>query len=71
MSRRESELADGHAEFRFSGYVTVTAPDRRDLVTRCAEVVAAAEGAGLLLRRLWGQQGEAFTWTLPLARGLA
>jgi hypothetical protein len=24
----------------------------------------------LELRRLYGQQAEAFTWTLPLARGL-
>jgi hypothetical protein len=23
------------------------------------------------LRRLYGRQSEAFTWTLPLARGLA
>jgi hypothetical protein len=69
--RREAELADGHAEYRFSGYVTVSALDRAGLDTACAEVEQAASQAHLELRRLYGQQEEAFTWTLPLARGLA
>ena len=69
--RREAELADGHAEYRFSGYVTVSAPDRAGLDAACAEVEQAASQAHLELRRLYGQQEEAFTWTLPLARGLA
>jgi Putative type VII ESX secretion system translocon, EccE len=68
--RREAELADGHAEYRFSGYVTVSALDRAALDTSCAEVEQAASQAHLELRRLYGQQEEAFTWTLPLARGL-
>jgi hypothetical protein len=69
--RREAELADGHGEYRFSGYVTVTAGDRAELDNACAEVEQAARRAHLELRRLYGQQEEAFTWTLPLARGLA
>ena len=69
--RREAELADGHAEFRFSGYVTVTAPDRAALETACVETEQAAQTAHLELRRLYGRQAEAYTWTLPLARGLA
>lgn len=69
--RREEELADGHAEYRFSGYVTVAGADRTALAQRCAEVEHAAQAAHLDLRRLWGQQAEAFTWTLPLARGVA
>jgi hypothetical protein len=68
--RRESELADGHAEFRFSGYVTVSASSSTDLDAACAEVEQAARQSNLELRRLYGQQAEAFTWTLPLARGL-
>jgi hypothetical protein len=68
--RRESELADGHAEYRFSGYVTVSAFDRAGLDAACSEVEQAASQAHLELRRLYGQQEEAFTWTLPLARGL-
>jgi hypothetical protein len=69
--RRETELADGHAEYRFSGYVTVTAPDRGALTTACAETEQAAQRAHLELRLLYGRQAEAFLWTLPLARGLA
>jgi hypothetical protein len=70
MARLEAELADGHAEYRFSGYVTVSGDDRATLDARSAEVAQVAQGAGLDLRRLWGQQAEAFTWTLPLGRGL-
>ncbi len=29
LARREAELAEGHASFRYSGYVTVSAPQRR------------------------------------------
>ncbi|MDQ1391418.1 MAG: hypothetical protein QOF30_395 [Acidimicrobiaceae bacterium] len=68
--RRESELADGHAEFRFSGYVGVSALNQDELDVACAEIEQAARQSNLELRRLYGQQAEAFTWTLPLARGL-
>jgi hypothetical protein len=68
--RREGELAEGHAEYRFSGYVTVTASDRAQLDVACAETEHAAESARIELRRLYGRQAESFTWTLPLARGL-
>ncbi|MGI8492960.1 MAG: SCO6880 family protein, partial [Acidimicrobiales bacterium] len=68
--KREAELADGHAEFRFSGYVTVSAATREDLESSCSQVEQAAQQAHLELRRLWGQQAEAFTWTQPLGRGL-
>ena len=69
--QRESELADGHAEYRFSGYVTVAGDDRRHLEAACAEVEQAARRAHLELRRLYGRQEEALTWTLPLSRGLS
>ncbi|MGH9057686.1 MAG: SCO6880 family protein, partial [Acidimicrobiales bacterium] len=69
--RRESELADGHGEYRFSGFVTVTAPDRAALDAACIEAEHSAQASHLELRRLYGRQAEAFTWTLPLARGLA
>lgn len=68
--RREDELADGHAEFRFAAYVTVSAPDEEALERSCAEVEHAAQQARLELTRLYGQQAEGFTFTLPLARGL-
>jgi hypothetical protein len=68
--RREEELADGHAEFRFAAYVTVSAPDPDELERSCAEVEHAAQQSRLELVRLYGQQAEGFTFTLPLARGL-
>ena len=69
-ARREEELADGHAEFRFAGYVTVSAPDEDALERACAEVEHAAQQARLELQRLYGEQESAFTFTLPLGRGL-
>ena len=68
--RREVELADGHAEFRFSGYVSVHAADRESLDLACAETEHAAQAARVEIRRLFGRQREALSWTLPLARGL-
>jgi hypothetical protein len=69
--RREGELADGHASFRFSGYVTVTAPTVEELREACEATEQAAGQSRLELRRLFGEQGPAFTFTLPLCRGLA
>jgi hypothetical protein len=68
--RREEELADGHAAVRFAGYITVSARDPEELERNCAEIEHAAQMARLELRRLYGQQEEAFTYTLPLCRGL-
>jgi hypothetical protein len=67
---REVELASGHAEVRLAGFVTVTAPHVDALEAACAEVITQAGRANLELRRLYGQQAEAFTFTLPLCRGL-
>ncbi len=69
-ARREEELADGHAAVRFAGYVTVTARSAEELERSCAEAEHAAQMAHLELLRLYGQQEEAFTYTLPLCRGL-
>ncbi|HEX3793858.1 MAG TPA: SCO6880 family protein [Acidimicrobiales bacterium] len=70
LARRESELADGHASFRYAGFVTVSAPSEAELVTACDAVEHAAGQCRLLLRRLYGDQASAYTCTLPLARGL-
>lgn len=69
-SRRESELAAGHAELRLAGFVTVSGRDHNDLRHACAEVHEQAARARLELHRMYGQQAEAFTFTLPLCRGL-
>ena len=69
--RREAELADGHASFRFSGYVTVSATTADALENGCQLTEQAAGQAHLELRRLYGDQGRALLCTLPLCRGLA
>ncbi len=71
VAEREAELAEGHAELRFSGYVAVSADSTDELDRRCTEVEHAAQQCHLELRRLYGQQREALAWTLPLARGVA
>jgi hypothetical protein len=70
VSRREEELADGHAAVRFAGYVTVSARTLEELEHECSDIEHAAQMARLELLRLYGQQDEAFTYTLPLCRGL-
>jgi hypothetical protein len=69
-ARREAELAAGHGEVRLSGFVTVSGRDPDDLRRSCAEVLGHAARAHLELHRLYGQQADAFTFTLPLCRGL-
>jgi Putative type VII ESX secretion system translocon, EccE len=68
--RRESELAAGHGEVRFSGFVTVSGRSQDDLRRGCAEVLEHAARSRVELHRMFGQQAEAFTFTLPLCRGL-
>ncbi|HTU85250.1 MAG TPA: SCO6880 family protein [Solirubrobacteraceae bacterium] len=68
--RRESELAAGHAEVRLAGFVTVSGRDPDDLRRACAEVHEQAVRARLELHRMYGQQADAFAFTLPLCRGL-
>jgi hypothetical protein len=69
-ARREAELASGHAEVRLAGFVTVSGHDADDLRRACAEVHEQAVRARLELHRMYGQQADAFTFTLPLCRGL-
>jgi hypothetical protein len=70
LARRETELAEGHASFRYAGFVTVSAPSEEALLTACDTVQHAAGQCRLALRRLYGQQAMAYTFTLPLGRGL-
>jgi hypothetical protein len=69
-ARREAELAAGHGEVRFSGFITVSGRDPDDLRRSCSEVLEHAARARLELHRMYGQQADAFTFTLPLCRGL-
>jgi Putative type VII ESX secretion system translocon, EccE len=69
-ARREAELAAGHSEVRLTGFVTVTGRDPDDLRRACSEVHEHAARARIELHRMYGQQAQAFTFTLPLCRGL-
>jgi hypothetical protein len=68
--RREAELAAGHCEVRLAGFVTVSGRDRDELRRASSEVLEQAARARLELHRMYGQQADAFTFTLPLCRGL-
>jgi hypothetical protein len=68
--RRENELAAGHSEVRLAGFVTVSGRDPNDLRRASAEVLEHAARARIELHRMYGQQADAFTFTLPLCRGL-
>jgi len=71
LAHRETELADGHAPYRFTGYVSVTSETASALDDACTQVEQAAARAGLELRRCYGDQVRAFSCALPLGRGLA
>jgi hypothetical protein len=71
LAQREAELAEGHASFRFAGFVTVSALDDEALEVACDAVQHAAGQSRLMLRRLYGDQASAYTCTLPLCRGLS
>jgi hypothetical protein len=70
VNRREQELADGHADVRFSGYITVTADNPEALAEACGEVEHAAGQSRLELQRCDGEQELTFSYTLPMGRGL-
>ncbi len=70
LARREAELAEGHASFRYAGFVTVSAPSEEELTAACDTVRQAAGQSRLLLRRLYGDQASGYTCTLPLCRGM-
>ncbi len=70
-TRRETELAEGHAAFRFTGYLAVTADDEEALAVACGRLEQSALQAQLELHRMYGAQEEGYTCTLPTGRGCA
>jgi hypothetical protein len=71
LVRREQELVAGHGDLRFIGLLTVSASSVGELDAACTATEAAAAQAMCELRRLVGQQGQAFAaGALPLARGV-
>jgi hypothetical protein len=68
-SRREEELADGHAEMRWVGWVRATAQPG-ELEQAKGAVEHGAQLARLGLQLAHGEQDTAFPNTLPIAWGL-
>ncbi len=66
---RERALVSGHADLRFSGFVTITARTRDELANAVASAERAATQCGCECRILYGQQAQAFAVAgLPLGR---
>lgn len=71
LERREHELVRGHTEYRYTGWITVTAITRDDLEAACAVVEQAAVRSALELRRVYGEVDQAFLrGCLPLTQGV-
>jgi len=70
ISTHERELADGHAGYRFTGYVAVSAASEESLAVAAEDVAHSAHKAQCELRRLWGEQLAGLAATLPLCRGI-
>jgi hypothetical protein len=68
-TRREEELADGHAELRVATFID--AYNTPELFEKNkSDVEHGAQLARLELQPLWGEQEAGFANTLPLCRGL-
>jgi len=71
IERRERELVRGHTEYRFTGWITVTAADRDQLEAACAQMEQAAVRSALEVRRVYGEVDQAFLLgALPLTQGV-
>jgi hypothetical protein len=71
LDRRERELVRGHTEYRYTGWITVTASDRDRLEEACATVEQAAVRSALEVRRVYGEVDHAFLrGALPLNEGV-
>jgi hypothetical protein len=68
--RDEQELAEGHVRVRYAAYLTVSGATEEEVDAAARELEEKASQCRLELERLWGQQEAAFTYTLPLCRGL-
>jgi hypothetical protein len=71
LQRRELELVRGHTEYRFTGWLTVTAESEESLDAACALVEQSAIRSALVIRRVYGEVDQAFTVAaLPLNEGV-
>ncbi|HEY2333642.1 MAG TPA: SCO6880 family protein [Solirubrobacterales bacterium] len=69
-SRREEELADGHAQLRVAPFITAYNQTPELLERTKSDVEHGAQLSRLELQPLYGEQDAGFANTLPLCRGL-
>lgn len=71
LERQEQEIVSGHGEFRYGGYLTITAPDEEQLEQAVAGMRNALSRAGLEAQTLYCQQAEALMVNaLPVGLGM-
>lgn len=71
LEKEEQELVAGHGEFRYGGYLTVTAPDEEQLDQAIAGMRNALAQAEMEAQILYCQQAEALMVNaLPLGLGM-
>jgi hypothetical protein len=70
VRRRETELTQGHPEFRFVSLVDVTATDLDELDDGCAAIEQAAAQSMIDLRPLHARHHLGWVASLPLGRSV-
>ena len=71
LEQQEQEIANGHGEYRYGGYLTVSAPDEEHLDQAIAGMRNALSRAGMEAQILYCQQAEALMVNaLPIGLGL-
>ena len=70
VTRREEELADGHAEIRFAGYVGFHGRGAEEAERFYSDGQHSGALARLEFQRMYGEQEAAFLNLLPICRGL-
>ncbi|CAI9394047.1 SCO6880 family protein [Microbacterium sp. T2.11-28] len=71
LERQEQEIVSGHGEFRYGGYLTITAPSEEELDQAIAGMRNALSRAGMEAQTLYCQQAEALMVNaLPLGLGM-
>jgi hypothetical protein len=70
--REEREIASGLSSWRWEAYVCASMPagDEDAIEHAVGQIESACTRSFLLPTRLYGEQERAFTWCLPLCRGL-
>lgn len=70
--REEREIAAGLSSWRWEAYICASAPagDEDQIDHAVRQIESACTRSFMLPTRLYGEQERAFTWCLPLCRGL-